>query len=97
MKASDLKIGQIFTCVNSPQDVRILRFRDRTDEMKANAHLIASAPDLLAALESIAALEPSIMSKQAEDGFRYHAEEDAYRIHLAGLINQARAFAARLS
>ena len=62
-------------------------------EAIANARLIASSPELLSALESIAALEPSIMSKQAEEGFRYHAEEDAYRIHLAGLINQARAIA----
>jgi hypothetical protein len=62
-------------------------------EPEANARLIASAPDLLSAMESIAALEPSIMSKHAEEGFRYHTDEDAYRIHLAGLINQARAIA----
>lgn len=59
----------------------------------ANARLIAAASELLAALKSIAALEPSIMSKQAEEGFRYHTAEDTYRIHLAGLINQARALA----
>ena len=59
-------------------------------EIEANARLIAAAPELLAALESIAAIVPDVMSKQAEDGFRYHTAEDAYRVHLAGLINQAR-------
>ena len=59
-------------------------------DVEANARLIASAPELLAALESIAAIVPDVMSKQAEDGFRYHTAEDAYRVHLAGLINQAR-------
>ena len=71
----------------------LCRLMDDTPDYEANARLIASSPDLLAALESIAALEPSIMSKQAEEGFRFHAEEDAYRVHLAGLINQARAIA----
>ena len=56
----------------------------------ADARLIAAAPELLAALESIAAIVPAIMSPEAEHGFRYHTAEDAYRVHLAGLINQAR-------
>jgi hypothetical protein len=68
-------------------------YKARFRRFCATGDLLASAPDLLSALESIAALEPSIMSKHAEEGFRYHTDEDAYRIHLAGLINQARAIA----
>lgn len=78
--------------VHGPDGKRFLAVAS-DGEGQANALLIASSPDLLAALESIAALEPSIMSKQAEEGFRYHTAEDDYRIHLAGVINQARAFA----
>jgi hypothetical protein len=78
--------------VHGPDGKRFLAVAS-DGEGQANARLISSAPDLLSAMESIAALEPSIMSKQAEEGFRYHTEEDAYRIHLAGLINQARAIA----
>ena len=54
------------------------------------AKLEAINAELLAALEAIADLAPAIMSTEAEQGFRYHTAEDAYRVHLAGLINQAR-------
>ncbi len=59
---------------------------------RANARLIAAAPELLAGLEAVLKqlCNTPCMSSAAQEGFSHHTAEDEYRIELCKLILEAR-------
>jgi hypothetical protein len=60
-------------------------------ENPADAPLIAAAPELLGALQSIAEnLQNHAMTTEQEKQFRHHPELESWRVYLSSLIIQAR-------
>lgn len=72
-------------------DLRVPPGMGSFSEYRANARLIASAPALLAALESIAEnLQNRAMTGEQEAAFKHNASADSWRVYLSSLIIQAR-------
>ena len=59
-------------------------------ELKANACLIAAAPEMLAALEEITENAPVAMSRECENLIARHPEIAAWHSHLASCLIRAR-------